>query len=390
MNKILFISTNDWIPWGGSEELWSQCANYISTKYSGEIYVYASVMEWNPVPFKIQNLLNTGVAVIYKIKNHQLPFYKRVINKFIPANIKFVSNLNFHSPALTLKPDLVIFSLGGHNESENIDITYCKTENIPYMLIVQLASEANVKPDGKSYNTIRDNYLSAERVFFVSNQNKAIVEEVIANKILSSEIISNPHPKLTNFDLPYPKTDKTFQLAFVASLSSNHKGHDTLFKVLSLPKWRDRNLEINLYGSGPHKEYLQELKKYFNLTSIIFQGQYESLDKLWAKNHGFILCSRMEGQSLALLEALTYNRMCIVTKVGDAENLIEDNVTGFLSETTTPNLIDDVLERAWNRRFEWETIGKLAGEKYRQLNREDPIVSFSEKVVSLCSQLKKN
>jgi glycosyltransferase involved in cell wall biosynthesis len=240
---------------------------------------------------------------------------------------------------------------------------------------------AAIPPDGSLAQRIKSNYTSAKKVYFVSNQNQKIVEKQLAVSLSNAEVVSNPFPTIKTEVIKYPSTEETFSLAFVASLSSNHKGHDLLFEVLSQEKWRDRNMIVNLYGKGPHEEYIRNLKQYYNISKVNIIGFLSSVEKIWEDNHALILCSRMEGQSLALLEAMSYNRMPIVTNVGDADMLIEDGINGFLAEAPTVKHIGEALERAWAKRDQWEEMGKRAGIKLKQMRPEDPLQSFASKIL---------
>ncbi|MGI9165004.1 MAG: hypothetical protein ACR2G5_01205 [Pyrinomonadaceae bacterium] len=52
---------------------------------------------------------------------------------------------------------------------------------------------------------------------------------------------------------------ETWNLACVARLEPAAKSQDLLFQVLALPQWRDRPLQIKLYGSGPCERSLRQL-----------------------------------------------------------------------------------------------------------------------------------
>src|SRR5438067_2515231 len=58
--RILFISTMDSAPWGGSEELWSQAAlRLLLDGFS----VAASVVHWCPLDSRVQLMKELGVTI---------------------------------------------------------------------------------------------------------------------------------------------------------------------------------------------------------------------------------------------------------------------------------------------------------------------------------------
>lgn len=377
--KLLFISTNHWVPWGGSEVLWSEVAIALKNK-KPNAELFASVKEWKPVPRQIDRLSKNNIEIIY-YSDELLTFAQRMANRLMPDANKFkvktaIQKLHEYNP------DMVVFSLGDHNEGNQLISSYRKA-NIPYVMIIQLAKEAHLLTD-YYLDSIRENYQAAKKVYFVSKQNKKILETQFATKLINAEVISNPFPPSSSLTLPpFPKQKDVYTMAFVASLSANHKGHDLLFEVLAQKKWRERNLVINLYGHGPHDNYLRQLKEYYRLEKVIFAGFNNSLNDIWSNNQAMILCSRYEGQSLALLEAMSYSRMAVVTDMGDARELIEDGIHGFIAAAPTVKHIDEALERAWARRNDWEQMGELAGERLLSTKPADPVQTLVDKLLHL-------
>lgn len=381
--KLLFISTNHWVPWGGSEVLWSEVAIALKNK-KPNAELFASVKEWQPVPSQINRLSKNNIHIIYD-KVDRLSFSKRMFNRLKLGSKKFRTKSAFEK-LQEYNPNLVVFSLGDHNEGGGIISSFRKA-NIPYVMIIQLAKEAQIIQDEYAL-PILENYQAAKKVYFVSEQNKKILETQFATRLTNAEVISNPFPLLPALKLPsFPKHNDFYTIAFVASLSANHKGHDLLFEVLSQTKWRERNLMVNLYGHGPHDNYLRQLKEYYRLDKVNFVGFSNSLDDIWSSNQAMILCSRFEGQSLALLEAMSYNRMAVVTDMGDARELIDDGVNGFIADAPTVKHIDEALERAWTMRDNWEQMGILAGKKLLDTKPADPIQTLVDKLLHLTSSL---
>ena len=381
--NIMFISTNHWSPWGGSEVLWSEVAKFFKLR-NPKAAILASIKEWQPIPKQIQALIKTGIEIVY-YADDKLTRSQRMANRLLPDayRIKFKTAIQkLHE----YTPDLVVFSLGDHNEAGPLIASY-RNKNKPYVLIIQLVKEGHIREDNY-LPLLRENYQAAVKVYFVSKQNQEIVETQFATKLTNAEVISNPFPRAIAAQLPaFPSQKKIYSLAFVASLSANHKGHDLLFEVLSQPKWQQRNLEINLYGHGPHDKYLRELKDFYNLKSVNFIGFSNYLNDIWSKNQAIILCSRYEGQSLAMLEAMSYNRMAIVTDMGDARELITDGVNGFIAEAPTVKHIDEALERAWARRDDWEQMGKLAAERLLSSKSDNPIQTLVNKILNVTISL---
>src|SRR5688572_8654129 len=108
MNRIVFISTNDWTPWGGSEVLWSSTALRIARL--GQIQVSVNVMEWSPMPRHINALKDAGAEIIYKTKSFP-SIHQRIANRVLPSKFHFRGTPVWES-VLSRQWGLVIFSLG--------------------------------------------------------------------------------------------------------------------------------------------------------------------------------------------------------------------------------------------------------------------------------------
>ncbi|HZH66239.1 MAG TPA: glycosyltransferase, partial [Flavisolibacter sp.] len=145
-------------------------------------------------------------------------------------------------------------------------------------------------------------------------------------------------------------------------------------------KWKSRPVTFNFYGTGKHQLLTERLIKMYGVTNIVFKGHVQDIATVWTTNHLLVLPSRMEGQSLALIEAMWCYRGAVVTDVGGAIELIKNGETGFIAPFPTVNAIDAALEEAWALRNEWEVIGRRAGKKVREIYRDDPIASFTTEI----------
>ncbi|SDR69188.1 glycosyltransferase family 4 protein [Christiangramia echinicola] len=373
MKKFLFISINDHTSWGGSEVLWSRTASFLSKKYK----VSALFKKWKAEPIGILQLKQNGVKIIYKQPEVNIErsnsFARRLSNKFTRGK-------NHDLDIIKDSPDLVVLSLGNHVDLKLL--YYCDyliKNDIPYVILLQLVTD--LRPlIGQYIDRFRKAYLSAKRIYFLSEENKIKAEINLASSFQYFSYINNPFP-YGQSPLDSKTKDNYYNLACVASLFVFHKGQELLLNVLSNNKWKKRKLKINLYGKGPGKYQLEELVKFYNLEKQVnFMGYESNKEKIWQKNHACILPSRMEGQSLAMLEAMAYGRMVITTKVGDAERLVKNKETGFLIAAPTIDLIDEALEAAWENREKWIEMGKAGYTHLYDIIKKDPIEDFAAKL----------
>jgi glycosyltransferase involved in cell wall biosynthesis len=96
----------------------------------------------------------------------------------------------------------------------------------------------------------------------------------------------------------------------------------------------------------------------------------------------------MEGNALSLIEAMLCGRMPITTDVGRAAELIDDGTSGFIASAATAYLIDEVLERAWQRRHDWQAMGQEAARAIRQRHSLTPSKDFADRILALATSMR--
>lgn len=150
-------------------------------------------------------------------------------------------------------------------------------------------------------------------------------------------------------------------------------------------KWKSRHIYVSFFGEGVNRNGLVELAQFLNLNNVSFPGFVENIVDIWQEFHALILPSRAEGLPITLVEAMMCGRFGIVTNVGGVSEVVTDDVTGFIAPTASFHAIDETLERAWQRRNEWEQIGRKAAVSIREIIPSHPERIFADKLLQLCS-----
>ncbi len=98
---------------------------------------------------------------------------------------------------------------------------------------------------------------------------------------------------------------------------SREKGMDILIKAWAQVMQHEKSLKLLILGDGPLASELRNLSKSLNLTdSIDFRGMVQDVSSYLREADLFVLPSRTEGVSNALLEAMSQGIPCIATDVG--------------------------------------------------------------------------
>lgn len=384
---ILFI-TSCIESWGGSEELWAGAALRLSERGHRVLAGWSEPVAERETNSKWDNLKNRGIEV----GAFQIPDYLRVIpdliQKYLPryaVDAYERRNRILLRQIQALKPDLVVLAQWGSFDSmERVELPLLvRDAGCPYVVICQKSSEDVWPADHFRVRHAR-HFLNAERVYFVSEHNRRLTERMLGQGIPQAEVVRNPFMVSTRNALPWPAAeDGVCRLACVARMYPLDKGQDLLLSVLSRPKWRERPLEVSFFGKGDRAEGLRAMSDFLELRNTRFSGFSNGIEKVWRNHHALILPSRAEGLPLAEVEAMICGRVPIITPAGGAAEIMEDGVTGFLAASASEDALDEAMERAWQRRYEWKEIGLRASESIWTYFPMDPCANFAEKLCSL-------
>jgi glycosyltransferase involved in cell wall biosynthesis len=361
--RIAFVSDLQGAVWGGSEELWSLTARRLAESGAS---VSACVTRRPESVSELRTLEATGCRMHWIDRPSLIQRLARKVSLDWDRTWSWLR---------VERPDLVVINLPV-NVVEPGAAGMCTTMGIAYVLVVHNAAESQW-PSDAVLASLRPVYERARKCFFVSKANWQVTERQLATRLPQAEVIRNPFNVCPDAAPGWPDMASGCSLACVGSLNPKHKGQDLVLDVLAQSKWRDREVKVTFYGGGPNAAGLRRLAgDYHKLSNVSFAGHVANIEELWAKNHALFMPSRYEGLPLAVVEAMLCQRPCIVTAVAGNSEVIEDNVTGFLAAAPTLAHVDEALERAWNRRTEWQQIGEKARTAIREKVPADPVGEF--------------
>jgi glycosyltransferase involved in cell wall biosynthesis len=369
--SILFVTSNT--VWGGSEVLWTSAAKNFQDR---GFAVYASAMYDHDSLKKI-----VGEDIFFDLKDrYEYPslfikfFQKIVFGEYTPKD-------RFVEWVMSKKPTLVVISQGNNVVGHSF-MQLCNELEIPFVTVTHLVPE-RIWPtiDENVIRMLRPLYNSSLKNYFVSEQNLLLHEKIMGETVPNAEITYNPINAPADGDISYPPVEReTYKIALVGRVEFFHKGQDLLLDIAKQEKWRGRNIVFSVFGDGPHLPLLKRLIDRYEIKNIVLRKHVEDISSVWKEHHMLLMPSRMEGQSLALTEAMYHKRAAIVTNVGGADKLIQEGESGFIADAATVKSIDDALERAWDRRMEWEQMGINAKKHISEKHPADPVQFFSQQL----------
>ncbi|MCZ2397304.1 MAG: glycosyltransferase family 4 protein [Chitinophagales bacterium] len=357
--RIGVISTMNGFSWGGSEELWYETVSAaIGEGHTVKVILFRN----EPKHEKISHLEEKGVEVFFMESSSGYKrryLVQRIKNKIFPVTTEPGKWFSFVDE---LKLDVLLLSQGGA-----ADICYYRdlsafvlNKSIPLNIINHHLAERVIL--SKEQKEILINIIArAKKNFFVSYRNAEVLQRTLASSF-DYEVVKNPVKIKLDQAIDWPQNEIP-SIGVVARLDVSFKGQDVLLQLISQKKWQERKFKLNFYGSGPDKDYLQDLIHFYKVKDkVSLYGQINDIEDVWRNNHLLLLPSLSEGTPLSVVEAMVCGRSCVVTDVGDCARIVEDEKTGWVAACASVNALDETLERAWNDRAKWKDMGLAARE----------------------------
>jgi len=376
MRKIVIVSTcaEDW---GGSEELWGKSIPTLQEAGFAIAAVKYYINRQHPEFIKLSSR-NVELIEIFPKTAISARVKKKIIKvaQEVAIGLKWTQPKpedfsNFITILKNQDPSLVIISQGIN--FDGLKLAYqCSLLKIPYVLIAQKAVDF-YWPHKDDRAFMLEALQKAERNYFVSHHNLRLTEEQFGKRLPNGQVIFNP-VKLSGNIVPFPQSKEVYKLACLGRLFLLDKGQDLLIRILSEPKWRDRPVTVSFIGKGTDEAALKDMAALLNVTNVDFKGQVEDIEAMWKDYHALVLPSRSEGLPLSMVEAMAAGRPVIISNAGGNSELVEEGVTAFIGYPNEESF-GEAMERAWNRRQEWEEMGKKGA---RHVEKNVP--KFPEKV----------
>jgi glycosyltransferase involved in cell wall biosynthesis len=379
--RLAFYSTITGLPWGGSEELWTQAALVLARR-GHEVFV--NMQRWPEVPRRLTELAEAGADVYRRRSARSGRGLTRAVRR---------CGINWHSQGKWLsrvRPDFALITSSYHIDDVSI-AEACQRRRIPYAINLQCASRLQWI-DCRDLGLARRAYGLAKACYVLSRENAEILSANLAMSLDHMQIVDNPYnvgrkPRVSWPDGEPAREGHPWRMACVGRLHFLSKGQDLILRVLRQEKWRNRPLVVTFHGQDQGNErQLRDLVRLWELQRHVeFGGFVPRVEEIWARNHALLLPSRYEGLPMVTVEAMLCRRASVVTCYGRNGELVDDNETGFVAQAATVELLDEALERAWQARHHWREMGELAARRIDQRYSRHPVEDFADRIEALAA-----
>ena len=177
------------------------------------------------------------------------------------------------------------------------------------------------------------------------------------------------------------KLEKNIKIGIASRLTKNQKRCDLIPILIDLLEDTNINYEIHIAGDG---DMLPELQNYIidhKLESKIFTYGHLKCDQMvsfWKEQDIYVNLSDFEGTSLAMLEAMSYSCVPVVTDVSGVRDFIIDGVNGYIHECGNIQGISDSIVYLYNHRDIIQKYGQLAR---KQIEEKCDINDYADKFI---------
>ncbi|GAC1329080.1 MAG: glycosyltransferase family 4 protein [Chloroflexota bacterium] len=185
--------------------------------------------------------------------------------------------------------------------------------------------------------------------------------EVIYNGVGRENFAVDRYERPSNFaDLEIPSGPI---VGTVARLS-HEKGVDQLIRALAIVARSVPTVTALIVGDGPDAALLRELAADLGLVGHVrFLGTRADVARLNQLFDIFVLPSREEACSMALLEAMAAGRAVLATHVGGSAELVDDEITGVLVAPDDPEILGHRMVEMLSNPLLRSSLGAAARKK---------------------------
>lgn len=357
--QILCISTLNGDAWGGSEVFWFTMALALAKQGHA---VTVAWLDWPERANKNQQLLDAGCTLLL-LPNHRFasnPLQKMLRKKKAAGILKKNILSKSYRQVVISQSGFEDVTHGPFNAIQGLMPHYIllyHNYNLQQRLSAARRTSLQKWAEGATLN------LGASQQIFNAMPSMAGFE-MTNTAILYNPISFEPAPAPT----PWPPLQQgNWVFTVLAQLDCKRKAQDVLIQTLAQPKWQQRNWELWLYGEGHDRGLLENLVQTNNLQHKIFlKGHTSNPKAVLAQSHLLLQLTHIDAMPIAVVEAMSMGRPCLVTKVGDMPQWVTDGFNGWVADAASMADIDAILEKAWQLQDTWPQMGERAFATFAQ------------------------
>jgi glycosyltransferase involved in cell wall biosynthesis len=193
-----------------------------------------------------------------------------------------------------------------------------------------------------------------------------ITAELLENRFDAARIVSIPNGvDLKRFTIDHSDSPRATDALVVTAVGrlEREKGFDLLIRGWAKVAGRFPGARLLFLGEGADRSELERMARELGVGERVdFLGESADVPRYLADSDIFVLPSRGEGMSNALLEAMASGLACLASDISANSGVITTGLDGVLFRTEDPNDLATKLEQL----LEDEALRRRLGAKARQ------------------------
>lgn len=269
-----------------------------------------------------------------------------------------------------------LYHVHGYTNTSLFTVEWAHSKNIPVVY------EEHTTPDPQFnwWKGFEKTINLADRVIAVSEKSSQGLREICGVTrpiVIEGPPVPNPFPS----DWKKNYSDHLRNQFTITSLARLHmpKGLTYFLDAAAIVRRKHPYVDFKVYGDGELRDKLLAKAEGLGLNGKeIFPGTITNRDELkriMQNTDIFLMSSVLEGQPLAVVEAMAYGCPIVATNVGGIPELIQDNVNGLLCPPKNPECLAEKIERLLSDTALRERLGREARKSYEQSPFEAKSVS---------------
>ena len=361
MKKVTILALH--LGYGGIENAVTTLANNLSSKYDVEILSVYRLYNEPAYPLNenvkvnyISNIKPNKKEMVYYLKKKNFSmFFKGLSQSIKTGYVKYIKTAFY---LRKLKSDVIITTRDVHN----FLVSYFAPKSAK-----KIGWEHSHHNDNKRYiKKLVNSCKHMDNLVLVSNDLAEFYKKYLGNKVIFiPNCIDSEHKDVSKL------TEKS--LIAIGRLSKE-KGFDDLLKLYKKIANKYPDWKLNIIGDGMQKNYLLDLAKELKLgEKVVFHGfqNKEYINSMLKESSIYLMTSHTECFPIVLLEAMSYGIPCLsYTSAQGANEIIKDDVTGYLIDNRDENIMIEKIESLINDEKLRKKLGKSAREESKNYSGE--------------------
>lgn len=204
-----------------------------------------------------------------------------------------------------------------------------------------------------TYQRIKRICLASERNFIQSCAMKNNIDRFVGLQFKTKNIIIPNGSDFNKFKPDYSLKSENFKIIFVGRLV-RQKDPFTFLKAIKLFSISNQDFHVHIIGDGPLRYKMEYFVGRNNLSDKVKFSGWISKDELvgeYQSAHIKVAPSLEEGMSISIMESLASGHYVITTPVSENQTLIQEQVTGEITNLRDYKDIADRLQKFYFEKF---------------------------------------